>query len=286
MNTPSPLIPQGSLQQHQSKGKSTIRIAVFTIIALHAFIFTGLLMQSGCRPDADKNASKTSGTSSATNNEVPKLDPGYYTTSRELPSVATNLPPATNVQMPTDLAQSTSPPPPLTTTVPPAVSETPGQAKEYTIVKGDTLGNLAKTHGVTIAALNKANPGLEPTKLRIGQKIQIPAPAAAAASSSAALGFTEPGASEGSSNMYTVKAGDTLAKIAHQNGTTIKAIKAANNLKTDRLLVGKKLKLPAPQKPGATGSTGASASGAHGSIASTNILTASPTSAPFSSPRQ
>ncbi|MBI2948229.1 MAG: LysM peptidoglycan-binding domain-containing protein [Verrucomicrobia bacterium] len=280
MNTPSPLIPQGSLQQHQSQGKSTIRIAVFTIIALHAFIFTGLLMQSGCRPDAEKTASKTSGTLSATNNEVPKLDSGYYTSDRELPSVATNLPARTNLFVPTDLAQSTSAPPPLTPTVPPPISETSAQAKEYTIVKGDTLGNLAKTHGVTVAAINKANAGLEPTRLRIGQKILIPAPAASASGASGALGFSEPGASEGASNVYVVKAGDNLHKIAQQNHTTVKAIRAANNMKTDRLLVGKKLKLPAPQKAG-----GASVSGAHTSSLSTNILTASPTSAPLSNPR-
>ncbi|MBM3837484.1 MAG: LysM peptidoglycan-binding domain-containing protein [Verrucomicrobia bacterium] len=275
MNTPSPLIPQGSLQQHKSQGKSTVRIAVFTIIALHAFIFTGLLMQSGCRPDADKTAgAKPPGTLTATNDEVPKLDSGFYTSSRDLPS--TNLPPQTNVFVPTDLAHATSAPPPaLTTTAPPLVAETQAQAKEYTIVKGDTLGKIATAHGVTVAAINKANEGLEPTRLRIGQKIMIPAPAAPAASTTGGLGVAEP--ADGTSTVYVVKAGDTLAKIAKEYKTTIKAIKAANNMKTDRLLVGKKLKLPAPQKAG-----GASA----GATNPSSTLMASPTSAPLSKPRQ
>jgi len=45
---------------------------------------------------------------------------------------------------------------------------------------------------------------------------------------------------------YVVKRGDTLTAIAKKHGTTVKALKAANRLKTDQILVGKLLKLPAP----------------------------------------
>ena len=279
MNTPNPLIPQGSLQQKQSQSKSTIRNAVLTIIAFHAVFVAGLLMQSGCGND-DKAPNKTAGTQSPTNNEMTKLDPGYYSNTRELPSVATNRPLATNATPPADLASSSTLPPAIPANPPPSISETPAQSKEHTIVKGDTLGTIAKANGVTVAALNKANPGLEPTRLKIGQKIQIPAAAAPASSQSTGLGFTEPSSSEGASNNYVVKAGDTLNKIASQHGTTVKAIKAANNLKTDRLLVGKKIKLPPAQK------LGASASESHSSNVRTNILTASPSSGPMSNPRQ
>jgi LysM repeat protein len=41
-----------------------------------------------------------------------------------------------------------------------------------------------------------------------------------------------------------VKSGDTLTKIAKSHGTTVRAIKAANNLTTNRIAVGKKLKIP------------------------------------------
>ena len=86
MNTPNPLIPQGSLQQKQSQGKSTIRNAVLTIIAFHAVFVAGLLMQSGCGKD-DKTPNKSAGTLSPTNNEMTKLNPGYYSSTRELPSL-------------------------------------------------------------------------------------------------------------------------------------------------------------------------------------------------------
>lgn len=45
----------------------------------------------------------------------------------------------------------------------------------HTIKKGDTLYSLAKRHpGVTVQSLRDANPGVDPKKLQIGQKIQFP----------------------------------------------------------------------------------------------------------------
>ena len=48
---------------------------------------------------------------------------------------------------------------------------------------------------------------------------------------------------EGEPTVYVVKSGDTLTRIAKAHGTTVQAIRAANGLKTDRILVGQKLKL-------------------------------------------
>ncbi len=44
--------------------------------------------------------------------------------------------------------------------------------------------------------------------------------------------------------MHVVKEGDTLEKIARQHNTTIEAIKEANGLVNDRIIAGKKLKIP------------------------------------------
>lgn len=44
--------------------------------------------------------------------------------------------------------------------------------------------------------------------------------------------------------VYTVKDGDSLDKIARAHQTTIKALKELNNLTTDRIVVGKQLKIP------------------------------------------
>jgi LysM repeat protein len=44
---------------------------------------------------------------------------------------------------------------------------------------------------------------------------------------------------------YVVKAGDTLLRIAKLHSTSVKAIKEANGLNSDRLAIGVKLKIPA-----------------------------------------
>jgi membrane-bound lytic murein transglycosylase D len=46
-----------------------------------------------------------------------------------------------------------------------------------------------------------------------------------------------------------VKSGDSLARIAKSHGTTVKALKAANGLKSDNIVAGKKLKIPQVVKP-------------------------------------
>jgi nucleoid-associated protein YgaU len=45
--------------------------------------------------------------------------------------------------------------------------------------------------------------------------------------------------------IYAVKSGDTLLRIAKAHGTTVRALKAANDLQSDRLVVGEPLKIPA-----------------------------------------
>lgn len=50
----------------------------------------------------------------------------------------------------------------------------------------------------------------------------------------------------------TVKSGDALEKIARNNGTTVEAIKAANNLTSSKLSIGQVLKVPVKSKAIAT----------------------------------
>lgn len=49
---------------------------------------------------------------------------------------------------------------------------------------------------------------------------------------------------------YTVVKGDTLSGIAHKNGTTVTALKQANNLGSDTIRIGQKLAIPSPQESG------------------------------------
>lgn len=44
----------------------------------------------------------------------------------------------------------------------------------HVIASGDTFGKLATRYGVSLDAILKANPGVDPQRLQIGQKINIP----------------------------------------------------------------------------------------------------------------
>lgn len=241
-------MPQGSLHQHQSRGNSTVRIAVFAVVALHAVFFAGLLMQ-GCRPDSSEPpGGLSSNIDTNTPNGLAELGSNYYKTFNELPAVAADFPDTNEVLAPTPSQVEPSlpiaePTLPVTSNVPDtiAVSET----TEYVVVRGDSLYKIAKAHGVTLDAMVQENPNIDPSLIKPGQKLSIPPPALV---SSAAVTFE---GAQDSSNVYVVKAGDTLTKIAKLRETTVAAIKTANNLRTDRILTGKKLIIP--ESPSASG---------------------------------
>jgi LysM repeat protein len=47
--------------------------------------------------------------------------------------------------------------------------------RTYAITKGDTLASVARKYSVSLTGLQAANPGISPTKLRVGQVINLPA---------------------------------------------------------------------------------------------------------------
>ena len=96
---------------------------------------------------------------------------------------------------------------------------------------------------MTLKAIEAANPGVEPTKLKVGQKLSIPA--CNRQHGRAGRRRLAPAGATGGEEIYTVKSGDTLTKIAKAHGTTVKAIESENNLTTTQIKVGQKLKIPA-----------------------------------------
>jgi LysM repeat protein len=45
---------------------------------------------------------------------------------------------------------------------------------EYKIVSGDTFAKISKKTGKSLSALEKANPGVNPARLKVGQTIKLP----------------------------------------------------------------------------------------------------------------
>ena len=56
----------------------------------------------------------------------------------------------------------------------PSSTSPPGGPRKYTIRPKDTFFRIAKTHNLTVAELRAANPGLDPKRLKVGQKINLP----------------------------------------------------------------------------------------------------------------
>jgi LysM repeat protein len=212
----NPLIPQGSLLEQKNKSRARVKIAVFLVLTIHGIGLLALLMQ-GCKKEPDVSTQ-----TEPTNNPATT-----FVEPTNAPSAATN-----------EMVANTN-------TLPPVAQPAPmTSATEYVIAKGDNFSTIAKKFHVSVKALMDANPGVEPTKLKIGQKISIP-PATASGTSSTSSGTTGSTPGAPGEQVYTVKSGDSLTKIANDFGTTVKALRSLNNLKTDKIVVGQKLKIPA-----------------------------------------
>ena len=55
-----------------------------------------------------------------------------------------------------------------------AMQQCPPGTMPYTIRPGDTFFSLARRFNTTVAAIISANPGVDPNRLQIGQRICIP----------------------------------------------------------------------------------------------------------------
>lgn len=224
MNNPNPFVPKGSLLEQQSARRSRLKLAVFCVLAVSVTGLVAMLIQ-GCK--REKPSDETLNPPSLDTNSI-AMDTNSMANAVSNPPVPVP-PPVTNVAP----------------VVPPVVPIEPVAAagSEYVVVKGDSLAKIAKKNGVSTKALQAANPGVVPTKLKIGQKLTIPAggktSAEVAAPAAAAVGV------DTATTSYTVKSGDTLTKIAKAHGTAVKAIEAANGLSTTKIKVGQKLKIPA-----------------------------------------
>ncbi|MGE5318869.1 MAG: LysM peptidoglycan-binding domain-containing protein [Hyphomicrobiaceae bacterium] len=88
------------------------------------------------------------------------------------------------------------------------------------VQRGDTLFGIARRYGVTVAQLDKANPGLD-RRLKPGQSLRLPSGTQASPETAVIrpVSFTPPRPAKPSrSARYTVKRGDTLGTIAQRFG--------------------------------------------------------------------
>lgn len=165
---------------------------------------------------------------------------------------------------------------PTASSLPPAGAGSTASGNEHVIKPNDRIADLAKKYRVTEAAILEANPSVKPKSLKVGDKLNIPAPAPATAAgspSTPAAGGAATAAGDAASaptttaagESYVVKQGDTLARIAKKFGISVKQLKSANNLKSDRITPKQKLTIPA-KAPAAPAASAAAPARTGGSI--------------------
>ncbi|MFI5334068.1 MAG: LysM peptidoglycan-binding domain-containing protein [Chlamydiales bacterium] len=128
--------------------------------------------------------------------------------------------------------------------VPPLAAAPTVSTSEVTVKKGDVLEKIARLNGVSVEELMKAN-HLATTRLKIGQKLQIPAKSGGKSSSTAAHS-SFPKADESGAQYYIVKNGDNPWTIAVKNRLKVEELLKLNELdeeKARRLKPGDKLRI-------------------------------------------
>lgn len=220
MNSTNLFSPESAAAGQKNEGRARVKIAVFSVLAVHVAGLMALLLTQGCRRETPPENNLPPDAPLMDTNMVPTVD-------TNLPPMATNLPPYGEV----------------ISNIPPVVEPITPALSKYVIQPGDSFYSIAKAHGVSQKAIELANPGVDPKRLQPKQEINLPAPGTGVPATTAVT----PDA--GGPTVYTVKSGDTLTKIASRFGTTTKAIKSLNGLTTDQIKVNQKLKIPVKAAP-------------------------------------
>ena len=161
MSRSNPFIPAGALMaERQRRNRTQFKVGVFAVLAAHAMLLTGLLIQ-GCRSDG----------SSTTSASEPAESTGLGAASApEAPAAAAAAVPVSPVPAPIAVAAE------VPSTQAPGVTASPALADPYYLVKaGDTLARIARVRGTTVKALKAAN-HLSDDRLSVGQKLILPPP--------------------------------------------------------------------------------------------------------------
>jgi len=121
----------------------------------------------------------------------------------------------------------------------------------HRVKPGETLSSIARKYNVPLSTLMKQN-SLSSTSVKSGQRILVQKKSLALSSSKKQYrtykqkyATSTSVASSTSISYYTVKKGDNLSAITRKTGISVAEIKRLNNLRTNFLTVGQRLKLKA-----------------------------------------
>ena len=166
-----------------------------------------------------------------------------------------------------------------------ALSQARQKALEEQMVETDKLSGSGERFAVLGSATRP--PGGTPTVVTVAPAPVVapppapivlpPAEAPPTIASTAPLAWLPRAGSGTDGEIYVIKSGDTLTKIAKAHGTTVQALEAANNLSTTKIKAGEKMKLPgegesSPTEPPAVVTAGSLADSGKLSVYSQQIV--------------
>lgn len=138
--------------------------------------------------------------------------------------------------------------------------EVPAPARSggvHRVARGENLTAIAARFGVSVAELRAEN-NLRTDKIMAGQQLRIPGaePAGGRVLASADAPSPEVAPSallpQTSPRTHTIAGGENLTAIADRYGVTVTALRVENNLRSDKILAGQRLRIPGSGSAGGT----------------------------------
>lgn len=142
-------------------------------------------------------------------------------------------------------------------------SRPPTNARTYRIAKGDTLGTIARRHGISVAQLKTWN-GLRSNRIQAGGRLIVGEQATSTSSGSSTTAASNRAPSTAAGGKYRIRRGDNLGAIATRFGVSVTELKQWNGLRSSRISEGKYLVVRPASSTVASNSGSAPSSGGTG----------------------
>lgn len=122
------------------------------------------------------------------------------------------------------------------------IGVTEAKSPQYTVKSGDTLYSISKKNHLSVSQLKQWNK-MKSNIIKPGQHLYIVNPNAIFPTKKKVV-KPEKANTVKSSNVYSVKKGDTLYSLAKKHHSTVQALKSLNKLKSNVIKIGQSIKLP------------------------------------------
>lgn len=229
--------------------------AITTIIALHAALIGGMLIQGCSSEPAETQPAKAKTTVEEINPAQPEeqpqpsavaetkevIPPEGSATLRAAPTrPAWNMDKSNEEIVPAD--KPVEPQRPVANELVKPVEKDPNLVS-YTVQRGDSLAKIAKKHNVSLDKILKINGLTRTTVIQVGQEISLPAPDknAEVVPATPVAPKIESAVETEEVAVYVVQKGDSLGRLARKFHTSVKHLMAINGLKNHNIKIGQKL---------------------------------------------